>query len=613
MEENRNGNNTLKSKHGLLQSLKRISQNIHIFKKDLDKTNLTTDKNQQNATEEIQNLSNIDSNDFKDQNKVLKDNYENTHINGPFLNKVMKTTDSSISPNNNDRNNIDIPNNTDNILKEEILPSTIKSQNINVGETLDLSDISITIVKQFRSNWYIAETKNGENVLFYNGLRLEIWGSAPRNKILPEILNASDNGIVISFNDQKPMDFPSKEHALEILLSFAKFIYSFEKQGIAILDIDPTCIYITNFDVNLITLPKISKIGESLICYREGFTAPEILQGKRTTGKEGVYILGAFACKLLTGENPPVEGISLSYFSDELNIPGIPQFLTRTLVPENKRFNPKEALQYIKSIINDRKKSTLLDIGIASTVGLNSSRPVDEDSCGYIMERTHDFEGERLILKACLADGMGGMAAGEVASRAAIEGFLYGKIDNNTEQADYTIDLAWQANQSVLDELKGTNGGCTFVGAVFVDSTFSLAYAGDSRAYLWHEHRLTKLTRDHSYVASLVANGMITEEEAAISPEKNKILRSLGSLKQKQDKYIEDLSVVTKERYLELQVSAMLIMVCDGIWGEVKEIDIKNTLENNNDPQVIADKLIDIVIKNGAPDNATALVILRKR
>ncbi len=424
---------------------------------------------------------------------------------------------------------------------------------------------------------------------------------------------------------------PSKKEEIgEIvrhILEIAEIIAAFNKKNLSVLYIDPGSLYIYKNKIKLNILPDICEIGKKMHSPRD-FTAPEALMHEPATGKEGVYVLGLLAYKLLTGEaiNSYNAEVNISDYISNIGIPGFPQFIAKTLAKAEERFNIEEALNYLKNIEEERKIPVRFDIGMSSTVGLNIDRPIDEDSCGYVIENTLDFKGRTVLLRACLADGMGGMAAGELASKAAVEGFLKipeGPADFSAGLNDLALDLAWRANKNVFDELAGKDGGCTFVGVVFKNETFALAHVGDSRAYLWTGSKakpeLIRLTKDHSYVAFMVSSGNMTEEEAKNSPDRNKILKSLGSIRNRQEGYFDDLQKTIGKKTEILEKGDLLLIVCDGIWSEIEEKDFKailndgvNSVQNRTpDAQYIADALVAAAVEKGASDNASALIIKR--
>jgi protein phosphatase len=134
---------------------------------------------------------------------------------------------------------------------------------------------------------------------------------------------------------------------------------------------------------------------------------------------------------------------------------------------------------------------------------------------------------------------------------------------------------------------------------------------GDTRVYLWGSQGFKQITRDHSLVAALVASQMITPQEAMHHPDRNKVLRSLGSLRQPQDDYVDSLKA-SNEVSTTLEVGQALLLVSDGVWGEVSDLRMAEILSSSTDPQASAEALVRAALEAGAPDNATALLIKRR-
>jgi len=490
------------------------------------------------------------------------------------------------------------------------------------GDTINAGGIELKIGKHFLSGWYDAKKEDGENVLYYRG-NCGLWKNLPGSSVLPEILACSEKEIIISKNiEYKKYEFkiPSEkkdiDEIVEYLLEIAEMMRSFNKKNLSVPYINTDSIYIYKNKIKLNILPALCEISQKMYSSKYA-AAPEVLRHETATGKEGAYILGLLAVKFLTGKiiNP------LNYISN-IGVPGFPQFIARTLADAEERFTVEESFNYLKNISEERREPVRFDVGTSSTVGLNKDRLLDEDSCGFIIENTISSKGKKTLLRACLADGMGGMAAGEIASKAAVNGFLKTEADPSCELNELALYLAWQANKSVFDYLEGKDGGCTFTGVVFKNETFSLAHVGDSRAYLWTgsktEPELIRLTKDHSYVALMVSSGNMTEEEAENSPDRNRILKSLGSIKNRQDDYIDDLQKTLGKKTEILGKGDMLIIVCDGIWSEIGREDLINILNgavnyNNkmNGAQCAADALVALAVEKGAGDNASALIIKR--
>ena len=130
-----------------------------------------------------------------------------------------------------------------------------------------------------------------------------------------------------------------------------------------------------------------------------------------------------------------------------------------------------------------------------------------------------------------VADGMGGAQAGEVASRMAIETFEEGLPTSGPPEARLA-ELVRSANHRIYDRSRAEQGragmGTTLTAAFLDDARLAVAHVGDSRAYLFRDGQLTRLTQDHSLVDELVRQGKLTEEQAAEHPQRSIITRALG-------------------------------------------------------------------------------------
>ncbi len=249
--------------------------------------------------------------------------------------------------------------------------------------------------------------------------------------------------------------------------------------------------------------------------------------------------------------------------------------------------------------------------------GLNPGRPVNEDACGI---RSFLVGGREVVL-AYVSDGMGGMESGEVASQAAGESFLSEgptptDLLSGDALADWVVERVSDANTAVIAAMGGANGGCTFTGIVAVETTIALAHVGDSRAYFYGGGRCMQISSDHSLVNALVRSGQLTPEQALISPERNVILRSLGQHDDFNEGYVDDLSVegvFGPKRIFALQPGEGVLLVSDGVWGEVDDdaiLDLVSTHEK--EPGEIVRALIQASLDAGAPDNCSAVVLAHR-
>jgi protein phosphatase len=209
-----------------------------------------------------------------------------------------------------------------------------------------------------------------------------------------------------------------------------------------------------------------------------------------------------------------------------------------------------------------------------------------------------------------VADGMGGHAAGEVASQVAVEAFE-GSTSGGIDDEDDIVEAVRAANQAVLDraddepELAGM--GTTLTALALVPgpadgdgpSELIIANVGDSRAYLFRDGDLTQLTRDHSLVEDLVQEGRLSPEEARTHPQRNILTRVLGN-----DSDVEPdvfrADPVRGDRYL---------LCSDGLSNEVDDERAAAVLRRLADPDDAARELVRLANENGGRDNITVVVV----
>jgi protein phosphatase len=239
---------------------------------------------------------------------------------------------------------------------------------------------------------------------------------------------------------------------------------------------------------------------------------------------------------------------------------------------------------------------------------------------------------------------MGGMDAGEVASRAALTAVMRGAASLPSFPADSAagpragragaagagpgpgtagtspdqaapqpppldpVALVRSAAPVVHAAGQGRQMGTTITLAAVQDGELTLGHIGDTRAYLLRDGALTQLTADHSLVAAMVASGVITPEEAEGHPDSNKVLRSLGSQRELPNGYVDSLEARYGQPTLKLQPGDWLILVSDGVWGSVNDAKIRTVATEALDPPTAARRLIELALEAGAPDNATAVV-----
>jgi protein phosphatase len=203
-----------------------------------------------------------------------------------------------------------------------------------------------------------------------------------------------------------------------------------------------------------------------------------------------------------------------------------------------------------------------------------------------------------------VADGMGGHAAGDVASSIAI-GEMVG-LDGESPGADEALDRLAEALRSANTELRNAvehqpelkGMGTTVTALLRTGNKIAVAHIGDSRAYLLRDGALTQITHDHSFVQSLVDEGRITEAEAEGHPQRSLVTRVLTG--QHEDE--PDLAM------REAHVGDRYLLCSDGLSGFVARETIAEILLQAQPPGATADRMVELALRAGAPDNVTCII-----
>ncbi|MBC1239858.1 PP2C family serine/threonine-protein phosphatase [Nostoc sp. 2RC] len=248
------------------------------------------------------------------------------------------------------------------------------------------------------------------------------------------------------------------------------------------------------------------------------------------------------------------------------------------------------------------------NVASRSTVGLSTSRLQNEDNYGVRQQQLSDVE---TMILGVVADGMGGMSQGEVASKLSVQTILDEPIPSEfktvEQRNEWLISLFQKANDVVSKNVK--KGGTTLSLILAIAQQLMVAHVGDSRIYLLRQGEIRQLSEDHSLVAMLVASGQITEAESLEHPDRNVLTKSLGSKSKLSDGYVQDLKRTTQELSMTLENADILLLCSDGVWDLVAKNEFVEIFNNIQDLQLAVDTTIERVIKRGASDNATLLAM----
>jgi protein phosphatase len=221
---------------------------------------------------------------------------------------------------------------------------------------------------------------------------------------------------------------------------------------------------------------------------------------------------------------------------------------------------------------------------------------------GLLREGNEDsgYAGPSLLM---VADGMGGHAAGELASAIAVATVAGLEVsppdpaDTLARLGDAVDEVGEGIADVIADDPDLTGMGTTVTGVYWLGDRVALVHVGDSRGYLLRDGTLTQITHDHTYVQTLVDSGRITEAEAAHHPRRNLLMRALDGMN----------PVAADLAYVDTRVGDRFLLCTDGLSGVLTPDEIRALLADH-DPTGSVTRLVDLALERGAPDNVTVVV-----
>ena len=231
-----------------------------------------------------------------------------------------------------------------------------------------------------------------------------------------------------------------------------------------------------------------------------------------------------------------------------------------------------------------------------------SLRFVGRSEIGHVRKNNEDsgYASSDLLV---VADGMGGHSAGELASAATVAAVV--AACESSEQVDELLPLLEDAvitsGEYIADVVSGnrelTGMGTTLTAIAMRQDRIAMAHVGDSRAYLMRDGELVQMSKDHTYVQSLVDSGEITSAEAAVHPRRNLLMRAIDGI------HAVEVDLSVREAHL----GDRFLLCSDGLCGVISDELIANAMQLSDPTQTVTE-LIDSVLSAGAPDNVTVIV-----
>jgi len=232
---------------------------------------------------------------------------------------------------------------------------------------------------------------------------------------------------------------------------------------------------------------------------------------------------------------------------------------------------------------------------------------ISKTHVGMVRNNNEDSLLVREPFLFAVADGMGGYSAGEVASRETLRAFEAAthnlRHQKDCDVVEVLLDAFAKANKHtfVLAQKNSAYKGMgTTLTALYLpgDNTAYAAHVGDSRLYLYRNNTLSQITKDHSYVADLLAQGKITSNEAFNHPKKNMLLQALG---------VEE-EIRTDIFHFALEKGDILLLCSDGLSDMLRDMEIAHILEAS-DFENAATALLEQSLDNGGKDNISLIMI----
>jgi protein phosphatase len=372
------------------------------------------------------------------------------------------------------------------------------------------------------------------------------------------------------------------------------------------MDIPPTV-----FD-----LTAIHPLEQPLLVGLQGsYFPPELITGGILHPHTSTYIIGLI---LLQGLFPTeaqdflAQDFTTSGQWQEPALPLHPKLyqILKTVLASNpdERFSLEQLLSLlIETRVSLQQPQLSWQIASHSTVGLSLHRLQNEDNFGV----KQSISNQDQILLAAIADGMGGMAEGEVASKLAIDTVLNAsfpeKINNPQERQSWLEEIFNLANRGITNTVK--NGGTTLSLVLAFNQKLQIAHVGDSRIYLLRKGIICQLSEDHSLVAMLLNSDQISYEESLNHPERNVLIKSLGNQPKLNPGHVQNLTYFNSDNYLTLENDDLLILCSDGVWDLINSDEMGKIFSNNKNLQTAVNNIIHQVLERGANDNATLVAL----
>ena len=361
------------------------------------------------------------------------------------------------------------------------------------------------------------------------------------------------------------------------------------------------------------------------VLVNQGFTPPEGFGvGKSSVNETSdVFSVGAILYRLITRYRPGVEQqgpyITFPDFK-ELGIrtayPALEKLIFKALATnQEERYGSAEELgNHLSEIIalppvNYVEKGAHIRIRGSMKSDVGQVREINQDSMLSMQLTMNECSEYTQPLLFIVADGMGGVADGEIASSLAIrlvtKHVTTALLDRDCKfplSTSILSDAVEKANLEIYnysqEEPSRKGMGSTITAGLLIGNRLIVAHVGDTRAYIMNTREIRQITEDHSLIGRLLKMGQLTPEEAKNSPQKNLIYRALGTNPQVDVDIYEE----------QLKEEDTVLICCDGLWDYFPEDELHKIVSSSKDFDKTTKKLVDLANERGGKDNITVII-----
>jgi serine/threonine protein phosphatase PrpC len=439
--------------------------------------------------------------------------------------------------------------------------------------------------------------------------------------VLPERFFEQDDRAYLAFPDiagvrlSSRIGMTSEREALSWGIQLCQSLGVLHRNGLLCIALPPDGVLLDKEGrIRLTHLESLSQkdLPLALSMVTDGYAAPEVYKDGIVGEPADVFAIGALLFTLVVGRRLAVEGWLVQpdppiFYPEKVVSADFERVLRKALAVEPQtRFASVDELKAAFLALNrfSRVRSAwLTDVGRV--------RDHNEDAVLVKEDGRGTVQGNLNMGLYVVSDGMGGAEAGEVASALTIQTIARSIEETPSEEHAHESDALEErlreavkaANAALLgyaqQHPESAGLGATVVAVVVRNQQLTLAWVGDSRAYVWEDGMLQQLSRDHSLVARLVEIGQLRPDEARTHEHRNVLLRSLGN----KDEVAVD--VVSRP----LRRGARLLLCSDGLTGHVEDHALADILSRHRDPYDAALELVAAANAGGGSDNISVIVV----